>query len=148
MASPTKPSGPAVRITCSLSSSNSTVAPSARNPFRWRSIGRFPMEHPPGIGITHLPQRASSGPITMVEARISLTSSESPTVVLISFAVTEITPGDSSSTSAPKLLSISRITFTSAKSGTSSIRQVSPVKRVAAINGRTAFFAPLICTVP
>ncbi len=50
-------------------------APMAWSPATWMFTGREPMAQPPGSETSALPNRASSGPSTRIEARIVLTSS-------------------------------------------------------------------------
>ena len=53
----------------------SNETPMRSRPLRWRSILREPMLQPPGMATRARPSRARSGPSTMIEARIRLTSS-------------------------------------------------------------------------
>ena len=124
------------------------TAPSASRPLRCRSIGLEPIAHPPGCGILALPLRASSGPMTRMDARILLTSSNCASVERMSFVVTARTFSSNSSISAPKEVRISFIKLTSRSLGTSRMTQVSSAKSAAAMSGSTAFFAPLITTSP
>src|SRR5204863_151278 len=64
----------AVRMICPL---HSTSAPIARKASRWGSSRRRPMTSPPGGGMTARPKRASSGPASRKEARMSSASSAS-----------------------------------------------------------------------
>ena len=47
-----------------------TSAPSALSAIRWRSIGLFPIVHPPGYPILHFLFLASTAPARMIEERI------------------------------------------------------------------------------
>ena len=57
----------------SLLSSN--FAPIASRPSTCKSIGREPKSSPPGIAISALPYRPTSGPSTLIDARIRSTYS-------------------------------------------------------------------------
>ena len=54
---------------------NLNVAPIASRPATCMSIGRAPKSSPPGIDRRTRPQRVSSGPSTLIDARIRSTSS-------------------------------------------------------------------------
>ena len=69
------PFKPSLAVRMMFPPSNSTFAPSASSPRRWRSTGRSPITQPPGNETTARPMRASSGPITQIEARMRRTSS-------------------------------------------------------------------------
>ena len=56
-------------------SSNSHVAPKARNPSKCTSTALAPSAHPPGSETLACPKRATKGPKTNTEARIVFTSS-------------------------------------------------------------------------
>jgi len=69
---PTRPSGAsATRYPWSTC----TVAPSRVSPSACMSRPRDPMASPPGTATSAVPQRAVSGPSTLIEARIARTSS-------------------------------------------------------------------------
>ena len=115
----------------------SIFAPKALNPFKCKSIGLVPIAHPPGIEIFVLLNLASNGPITKKEALIFLTSSYGAVSVFSLY-----------STSAPTCLNKSDITWTSLKFGTPFNVDFPFANKVAAIIGKTAFFAPSILTLP
>ncbi len=50
-------------------------APSFSRPRMWKSMRRGPMLQPPGMAMVASPRRATSGPMTMMLARIVRTSS-------------------------------------------------------------------------
>ena len=122
-------------------------APKALNPFKCRSIGLVPIEHPPGIDIFVWLNLASNGPITKNDALIFLTSSYGASQVVKLLAST-VNVLSLYSTSAPRCLIKSEITCTSVKSGTSCKTDFPFTNNVAAIIGNTAFFAPSILTFP
>jgi hypothetical protein len=91
-------------------------APSSASPLRWMSIGRSPMEQPPGSEIVALPHRAIIGPSTQIEARILRTSSYGTSV--ITFSARVVTVPFSKLTFAPSWDRISSMKRMSDKSGT------------------------------
>ena len=125
----------------------SIFAPKALNPFKCKSIGLVPIAHPPGIEIFVLLNLASNGPITKKEALIFLTSSYGASQVFILLAST-VSVFSLYSTSAPTCLNKSDITWTSLKFGTPFNVDFPFANKVAAIIGKTAFFAPSILTLP
>ena len=62
-------------VACSSPWANLNEAPIASRPATCMSIGRAPKSSPPGIDRRTSPQRVSSGPSTLIEARIRSTSS-------------------------------------------------------------------------
>ena len=69
------PRKPFFAVSKMLPPSTSTLAPRASSPRKWRSTGRSPITQPPGSETTARPLRASSGPITQIDARMRRTRS-------------------------------------------------------------------------
>ena len=126
---------------------SSTFAPRARRPLRWKSIGRAPIEQPPGSGTTARPSRPTSGPSTRNDARIfrteyALASGErgpsSEMTTLDPFRTTRFRSDPS----------VNRIMLTSRSWGTRWMTTASSVRRDATHAGRAAFLAPSIAIRP
>ena len=95
------------------------------------------------------PSLASSGPITNMDALMSLTRSYGTSETLMPLPSTVIEWfSQSSSTAAPRLLKMRHMTSMSLSLGTSLISHTPSVRTVAARMGSAAFFAPLIVTSP
>src|SRR3954454_8137283 len=124
-------------------------APSPEKASRCGSRRRRPMTSPPGGGRTARPKRASSGPASRNEARISSesprsTSASGPT----SAAHSAISCSARHSTVTPSRSSSAIIVRTSWMSGTLSMTTSSVVSRHAARIGSAAFLLPAGVTLP
>src|SRR6056297_3404267 len=112
------------------------------------SMGRAPKSSPPGIDNRMWPQRVSSGPSTLIDARIRSTSSYGATGVRSPVSVSSRRSRVGRSMRTPIASSRSPMMPTSAMSGTLVISKVPSVSSVAAINLSTEFLAPGTATVP
>ncbi len=112
------------------------------------SIRRRPITSPPGGGTVARPQRASNGPASRIEARISRHRSSSSSVVAISAAWTRTSLGPTHSASAPTWRSSAIIVSTSLILGTFSSVTGWSVSRQAARIGSAAFLFPAARTLP
>ena len=126
------------------------TAPMASIPLRWRSIGREPIAHPPGIATLARPKRASNGPNTTIEARILdtyLKGASYESCLVASKIIVLFTSSIPTSTFKKRITLF--IVYTSDKTGTlyRVVRPSSGMMHAAKI-GKTAFLAPSISTVP
>src|SRR5437773_5684225 len=125
-----------------------TSAPSRSSARKCVSTRRRPMTSPPGGGSVTRPKRASIGPASKVEARISLLragSSDFGSARLVSIS-TVFAPCHC--TLAPTCCSNARSVSTSRMRGTLSIRHGPSARSVAARMGRAAFLLPAGRIVP
>ena len=121
--------------------------PNMVSPRKCRSIGLWPISHPPGNVHTACPKRASSGPNMKMEERSSL---ESPCGITYAFAA-EVSSRSLSSSQAQRTPSASKIAsmfFTSRSRGQSYSATGLSESRLAARIGSAAFFAPLTRIAP
>src|SRR5215813_3369258 len=110
--------------------------------------GRAPMAQPPGREMSALPNRATSGPSTRMEARIVFTSSYG---AKHSFSVepsTSMRMRSSMVTVAPMRPSNSTVVVTSLRCGTFATTTGSSASSAPARIGSVAFFAPEMRTSP
>ena len=129
--------------------STSTCAPIASRPRRCMSTLRLPMLSPPGSATRASPHRASSGPSTLNDARMSVTSSYGASGRSSPVASTRTSSPGSSSTSAPTARSSSAITSRSRTAGMLRSVVTPGASSAAAICFVPAFFdAPEISTRP
>src|SRR5688572_23112947 len=126
----------------------SISAPSAASAWMCVSIRRRPMTSPPGGGTVAVPNRASSGPASRMDARIWLQSSSSSSVVVRPDASTRTSLGPVQSASAPVPRMSASIVSTSRIRGTFPSSTGSPASSVAARIGSAAFLFPAACTLP
>jgi len=152
-----EPNGPPRKISAPLSRlavatmsplSSSISAPSARRPIRWRSTGRGPIAHPPGMATRARLRLASSGPSTQMLARIFRTRSYGAWELASSSTQIRTGPSASRETEAPRSRSTSAMYRMSATSGTFASVLTPSLSSAAAMSGRLAFFAPLMRTLP
>src|ERR1700712_2636963 len=129
-------------------------APMACRPLMCWSTGREPMAQPPGSDTVASPKRASSGPSTMMLARIVLTSSYGGSGELSPLASITAASSRPPSVSAPQFTAtpMLRISFsavaTSCSFGTLCSVTGPGTSSVAHSSGSAAFLAPEIVTSP
>src|SRR6201996_2073770 len=129
-------------------------APIACRPLMCWSTGREPIAQPPGSDTVASPKRASSGPSTMMLARIVLTRSYGASGVLSPLASTTTSSTRPPSVSAPQLTStpMLRISLstvaTSCSRGTLCSVTGPGTSSAAHSSGSAAFLAPEIVTSP
>ena len=127
---------------------NLNVAPICSRPATCMSIGRAPKSSPPGIDRRTRPKRVSSGPSTLIDARMRSTSSYGATGTRSPSFVRRSTPGSGDHDRTPMASNRSPRIRTSAIAGTF-VSSYSPSARiVAAISLSTAFLAPGTSIVP
>ena len=122
-------------------------APKARIAERWRSMGRGPNSHPPGILNSAAPVRAKMAPRKITEERISRISSSGTSLPVTTEAST-VTVAPSRVTLHPRCSKIAREARTSERSGQLCITLVPRQSTVAARMGSTLFMAPWTSAVP
>ena len=124
----------------SLFSSN--CAPIASRPATCKSIGREPKSSPPGIAMSALPYLPTSGPSTLIDARIRSTCSNGAIGVIFPELVSTNSCVPIFFDCTPSARNRSHMVSTSAMSGTF-VRRYSPsANKVTAISLRTEFLAP------
>ena len=112
------------------------------------SIGRAPKSSPPGNERRTWPQRVSSGPSTLIDARIRSTSSYGATGVRSPLLVRTSRPRSGATIDTPIAPSSSPMIDTSTISGTLPSSNDPSVSSVAAISFSTEFLAPGTTTSP
>src|SRR5262245_1464338 len=125
-----------------------TSAPSAAKAWTWVSSLRRPMTSPPGGGTVTRPKRASSGPASRNDARISRASSASRSVFPIPSGSRRTAFGPTHSTSAPRSARSSTIVSTSRIRGTFVRCTSSDASVHAARIGSAPFLLPDARTTP
>ena len=117
------------------------------SPRRWMSILRGPRLQPPGMATRACPNRATSGPMIWMEARIFCTRSYGATCDCTAVVSMVMVPS-SNSTTAPRYSSTSRMVRTSWMSGTLCRTLVPEASSEAAMSLSAEFFAPATATCP
>src|SRR3989338_2786558 len=120
----------------------------ALSPFRWRSMGRCPITHPPGSATIAALRRARSGPRTHIEPRMSFTSSYGAVTLVVSTVPISNEPSSKCFTLRPRHSSMRPIISTSVSLGMDLMREAPFVNMQAAMTGRAAFFAPFTVMLP
>ena len=123
------------------------TAPSCRREDRWRSMGRGPSSHPPGIDSSERPQRLSTAPRKITDERISRIR-WSGTSQRVSEAASTTSASPSHSARQPRCRRIRMDASTSRRRGQLCSVEVPLCKMVAAKMGSTLFFAPWTCKLP
>ena len=123
-------------------SRSSKQTPICSSACRCRSMGRSPMEQPPGLENSTCPTRPSNGPRSMMEERIWLMASRSIVWDETPDASIVRRPLPASPRRQPRESSIPIIQDTSCMPGTFSRTTVSLFRMAAAITGSTPFFDP------
>jgi len=131
-----------------ISPLQSTIAPMARKASRCGSRRRRPITSPPGGGITARWKRASSGPASRKEARISSASSRSISTRSTAAAHSVTSFGPRQATSTPTARRIASIASTSRIRGTLRTVTSSAVSTVEARIGSAPFLLPAGTIVP
>ena len=125
-----------------------TSAPIFINPSMCRLTGRDPMAQPPGSETTALPNRASMGPRTRMDARIDFTSSYGANSSRIVEQSTSMFIRSSTTSSTPIRPRSSMVVVMSCRCGMLPTLTGESASRVAASIGSAAFFAPEIRISP
>src|SRR2546426_2063943 len=125
-----------------------TSAPSRSSARKCVSTRRRPMTSPPGGGSVTRPKRASIGPASRIEARISLHRAASSGFGSVRLASTSTVFVPCHCTVAPTCCSKASRVSTSRMRGTLSMRHGPSARRVAARIGRAAFLLPAGRIVP